>query len=330
MPVGSRIYISYERLDSVGHAGRLYDALIKRFGADQVFMDVDSARRRLNSDCGTWIREAVHSCRLLIAMIGTQWPHVDNAHGQVGLDEEDDLVQQEITAAFERGIPVIPVLVQGATMPAAAELPSSLAGLTNRRASDLSDGRWHYDIARLMERMDDVLGLQPWKEAPSRRPTGPRTPTAWTRKMQLAASGYFSLFGLGLLVWLLSVVINSASIAASLKSSGIGLSPEDLDPAVRFLQVMGLAAAVLFTGLLWFLAFGSYRGWRWMFWVDFVFLAFSVPDVIKGPAPIYTLTDPTILTQYGRYALTLVTFVLFVWMLLGLVRFGPGAWSMRR
>ena len=36
---GLRIFISYRRDDASGHAGRLYDALAPRFGAENVFMD---------------------------------------------------------------------------------------------------------------------------------------------------------------------------------------------------------------------------------------------------------------------------------------------------
>ena len=34
------IFISYRREDAPGHAGRLYDVLSRRFGEEQVFMDL--------------------------------------------------------------------------------------------------------------------------------------------------------------------------------------------------------------------------------------------------------------------------------------------------
>ena len=39
-----RIFISYRREDSSGHAGRLYDLFARHFGKDQVFMDIDTIR----------------------------------------------------------------------------------------------------------------------------------------------------------------------------------------------------------------------------------------------------------------------------------------------
>ena len=38
----AKIFISYRRDDSAGHAGRLYDRLSDHFGLDQVFMDIDT------------------------------------------------------------------------------------------------------------------------------------------------------------------------------------------------------------------------------------------------------------------------------------------------
>jgi hypothetical protein len=35
-----KVFISYRREDSAGHAGRLYDSLQSHFGADNVFMDL--------------------------------------------------------------------------------------------------------------------------------------------------------------------------------------------------------------------------------------------------------------------------------------------------
>ena len=36
------IFVSYRRTDAAGHAGRLYDQLANRFGAANIFKDLDS------------------------------------------------------------------------------------------------------------------------------------------------------------------------------------------------------------------------------------------------------------------------------------------------
>jgi hypothetical protein len=37
-----RMFISYRRDDAPSHAGRLYDALVERFGEENVFIDIDN------------------------------------------------------------------------------------------------------------------------------------------------------------------------------------------------------------------------------------------------------------------------------------------------
>ena len=38
---GPKVFITYRREETGPHAGRLYDAMVARFGEDNVFMDVD-------------------------------------------------------------------------------------------------------------------------------------------------------------------------------------------------------------------------------------------------------------------------------------------------
>ena len=40
---GAKVFITYRREETAAHAGRLYDAMVARFGEDNVFMDVDMA-----------------------------------------------------------------------------------------------------------------------------------------------------------------------------------------------------------------------------------------------------------------------------------------------
>lgn len=152
------IFISYRREDSAGYAGRLYDRLSQRFGNDQVFMDltiepgVDFVER---------IDEGVSSCSVLIALIGDEWLTAELEGAGRRLDDPSDFVRLEISSALERGIPVIPVLVQGARMPRPEELPEALEELARRNAIELSDARWDYDVGRLIETLPVAAqGLQ--------------------------------------------------------------------------------------------------------------------------------------------------------------------------
>ena len=40
---GPKVFITYRREETSPHAGRLYDAMVARYGEDNVFMDVDMA-----------------------------------------------------------------------------------------------------------------------------------------------------------------------------------------------------------------------------------------------------------------------------------------------
>ncbi len=323
-----RVFISYRRDDSPGHSGRLYDALSGRYGPDQVYMDLDTVNTPLGGDYRARIRETVRSCKLLVAVIGRRWLTLADAHGRRRIDLDGDLVRQEIAAALELGIPVVPALVQGAEMPNPTELPESLAGLPDREAIELSDGRWHYDLGRLMVRIDDVLQVPRSGDTTFRPAIARRQPSNWTRPLQLATSTYFLLLGIATLHGL-SFVFDQASTIRGLEPTNPGLTHHDLEALARWVSVTVLVAGV---GLPWFLAFGSYRGWRWVFWVAlFLLLGANAPYAFSGPGWSTVTEDlATIVDHLSTYALAVGGLALFVWMVVGLVRFGPGAWCTRK
>ena len=75
---------------------------------------------------------------MLLALIGDQWLTVTDVNGRRRLDDPDDFVRLEIQAALTRNVRIIPILVDGARMPRAEELPAGLAGLARRQALELS------------------------------------------------------------------------------------------------------------------------------------------------------------------------------------------------
>jgi len=143
------IFISYRREDTGGHAGRLCDRLIQRFGKGQIFRDLDTIAA--GADFVETIQKAVGECNVLLALIGKQWLTMTDAEGRRRLDDEGDFVRLEIAAALQRKVKVIPVLVQGATMPQARDLPAVLKPLAQRNALSLTDAGWNADVKRLME-----------------------------------------------------------------------------------------------------------------------------------------------------------------------------------
>jgi hypothetical protein len=158
MAVGSRIFISYRRDDSPAYAGRLFDQLSARFGPSQVFMDVDTLEPGV--DFIQMIEESVSSVDVLIAVIGRSWANAVDESGRRRLDAPEDFVRLEVGGALRRNIRVIPVLVGGAKMPTAAELPEDLVGLLRRNGLEIPDLDWRSGTERLFVAIDHVLGTQ--------------------------------------------------------------------------------------------------------------------------------------------------------------------------
>ena len=154
----ARVFLSYRRDDSSGHAGRLYDRLCQHFGRDNLFMDVDTIA--LGLDFVEVIQDAVGSCDVLLAVIGRQWLSSTDSLGNRRLDNPEDFVRLEITTALERRIRVIPVLVGGASMPRSTELPDVLQPLARRQALVVGD-HFHPDVDRLITALGTVLGMAP-------------------------------------------------------------------------------------------------------------------------------------------------------------------------
>jgi Flp pilus assembly protein TadD len=150
----ANIFINYRREDSAGHTGRLFDRLSARLPG-RVFMDIDTLEPGV--DFAEVIENAVGSCQVLIVVIGNEWLRVEDAAGHRRLDDEADYVRLELATALQRSIRVIPVLVQGAPMPRAEELPADIARLARRNAIELSDARWAYDVDRLIRTIEEVL-----------------------------------------------------------------------------------------------------------------------------------------------------------------------------
>jgi hypothetical protein len=149
------VFLSYRRQDAAPYARLLQLQLRERFPDVRVFMDMDSIEAGL--DFAEVIREAVDSCAVLVALIGRQWATLADERGRRRLDDPDDWVRFEIQAALERGVRVIPVLVDGVEPLRQEQLPAGLQKLARLNVLDLSYGRYEYDAARLLDLIQGVL-----------------------------------------------------------------------------------------------------------------------------------------------------------------------------
>jgi hypothetical protein len=142
------IFISYRRDDTSGEAGHLAAELRARFGRSTVFIDVDSIIPGVDFEAK--ITHALGLCKVTFVLIGDRWLTVTNPGGGRRLDDEGDYVRKEIAAAIVRPeVTVVPVLVEGAAMPAEADLPHGIERLAKLNAFELSNKRWRSDFGEL-------------------------------------------------------------------------------------------------------------------------------------------------------------------------------------
>ncbi len=154
----SKIFISYRRDDSADAAGRLSDNLLAHFDKEQIFMDIDYIEP--GEDFVQVITDAVRSCQILIAVIGRNWLNSSKDGSTRRLDYPNDFVRLEIATALSLNVRVIPVLVQGTTMPAPQDLPDEIAALSRRQAFELSHQRWQRDVESLIGSLKRILVKQ--------------------------------------------------------------------------------------------------------------------------------------------------------------------------
>ena len=150
----SGIVISYRRDDSKAYAGWLYETLVARFGDSRVFRDVDALEPGEKFAEATL--ERIRESDALIVVIGKQWVSVQNG-GVRRLDAPLDFVRAEIREVLVLDKLVVPVLVDGATMPSRAELPSEIAELASRNALELSERHFARDVKQLVTVLESVV-----------------------------------------------------------------------------------------------------------------------------------------------------------------------------
>jgi len=185
------IFISYRRDDSADAADRICDWLRRRYGKQNVFLDVDTIRS--GNDFTQSIKEYLYRSDVLLAIIGRHWAEARDPSGQRRIDQENDYVRQEIRTALDRGIPVIPLIIGGAQMPSAQDLPRDLEMLAYRNAHRIGrNPDFEPDMDHLIETLRDEWSIRPdswrtvlwWRRARSRSPAAgtPAPPDAAVEK----------------------------------------------------------------------------------------------------------------------------------------------------
>ena len=167
-----KIAISYRRSDSSAITGRIFDRLAAHYGRESVFMDIDNIP--FGTDFRSHIQAVLQETEVLIVVIGPQWLGTDAA-GAVRMSQDSDPVRAEIEAAQARSLPLIPVLVDGARMPASAELPASFKDFAFLNAAEVATGRdFHPHLDRLIGAIDRTVAARTGSSPGAPRGPAPR------------------------------------------------------------------------------------------------------------------------------------------------------------
>jgi hypothetical protein len=149
MPI---IVISYRRQDSNDIARRIYEELKAKYGAKSVYIDIESIQP--SADYRIHIRQTLERALVMLAVVGTEWRGA-RPDGSVRIFEPNDPVRDEVETMLANRRAVMPILVNGAVMPADTEIPESLRPFRYRHAIAVRSGdEFPTDIQRLFRSID--------------------------------------------------------------------------------------------------------------------------------------------------------------------------------
>lgn len=147
-------FISYRREDSREWASLLAECLRTAFGPDAVFIDIDSIRT--GDRWSERIQQSLERATVLLPVIGQHWLFVQDAAGRRRLDVPGDWVCDEVHFSLRNGMEILPLLVSGASMPSARDLPPAISQLENRQYIRITDRR---DVDRVVDDLSSRFGF---------------------------------------------------------------------------------------------------------------------------------------------------------------------------
>ncbi|HUG21031.1 toll/interleukin-1 receptor domain-containing protein [Piscinibacter sp.] len=149
------VFVSYRRSDAPAAAGRIAHDLAEHFGSRRVFLDIHGIAPSRAWD--ETIEGALNACKAGVVIIGRSWLQRDADRGVPRLHQDDDVVRAEIAALIERRKAIFPVLVEGARLPEASELPQALTALLRFQASTIGNGDWDATLTLLIREIESVI-----------------------------------------------------------------------------------------------------------------------------------------------------------------------------
>jgi predicted Rossmann-fold nucleotide-binding protein len=149
------MFVSYRRSDAPAAAGRIAHDLEEHFGQRCVFLDIQDIAPSRAWDHS--IEDAIDGCKAGVIVIGRNWLAADPVDGTPRLSRDDDVLRSEITRLIARKKAVFPVLVEGAALPGASDLPEDLRPLLRLQAASIDNAGWDVTMATLVSEIEQVI-----------------------------------------------------------------------------------------------------------------------------------------------------------------------------
>lgn len=136
-----KIFISYRRAedDKSYIVGTIHEKVAQVFGKENVFRDTYDIAG--GADWRDVLDREINSCKVMLVIIGPDWANLAYPNGEKRLFDPKDVTRWEVETGLRRSrdenITLIPILVTGARLPKADELPESLHPLLAKNAVSL-------------------------------------------------------------------------------------------------------------------------------------------------------------------------------------------------
>lgn len=225
------VFLSDRRTYTMTFTARIAERLEARLGAGSVLNGLPDPPPADDEARAAAIEAALRPCAAMLVIIGRDWLESRTDDGTRRLDDPSDPVRREIEAALTLGLTLIPVLVDGAPLPATADLPPSLLPLASAQAQPVRNGpEFRRDTDQLLTAVESASARQAAARAFAERAASAPSPTPGgeaARPLQL-----------------------SAAPAVQRKARGVAGIPRPLLIALAAVLVLAACAALVFSGAL--------------------------------------------------------------------------------
>lgn len=178
------VFVNYRTGDGDWAGALVKRELSAKFGPDEVFYASQSIR--LGEDFSEKILGRLRQCDVLLAMIGPRWVAAVGRDGIRRLDKSDDWVRREIIEAFDHGLRVIPVLLDGINPLSEADLPDCLGQLARCQYLRMHHRNDDLDLTRLVDELVELV--PPLTKTPARDKTVRRLSPATDGELRSTAT----------------------------------------------------------------------------------------------------------------------------------------------